>query len=245
VAFEARFAVTLPPGACAGVALPATAPREAEWPAPLHPDERELAHGLPEARRASWIGGRLALRAALDAAGLAMNQPILATARGAPRLPPDWTASISHKADLAVAIAAPAGTPRVTLGIDLEQLRPLRADISARVLTDAERAALPPAGPARDALVLRLFSAKEAIYKALDPWVQRYVGFHEAELTLGPAGEMTARLALAGGEGPFAIELHDLGDLAGPGFLLTAATARRGSPIEREGQPPGPLAHPR
>jgi 4'-phosphopantetheinyl transferase EntD len=35
---------------------------------------------------------------------------------------------------------------------------------------------LPPDGPARDREVLRLFSAKEAIYKkALDPWVQRFV----------------------------------------------------------------------
>jgi len=230
VPFERRFAVTRPFGACAGVALPSTAPVEAAWPASLHPDERAFARALPEARRASWIGGRAALRAALETAGLAVNDPILATARGAPRLRAGLTGSISHKADLAVAIAAPAGTPPVTLGIDLEQLRALRADISTRVLTEAERAALPPPGLARDAQVLRLFGAKEAIYKALEPWLQRYIGFQEVEVTLHPDGELTARLALPAGEGRFVIELHDLGDLPGPSLVLTAASARLRDP---------------
>lgn len=243
--FERRFAATLPFGTVVGVALPATAPAEADWPAALHAGERVFARGLPEARRASWIGGRVALRAALDMAGLPARGAILATDRGAPRLPDGSTASISHKADLAVAIAAPAGTPPVTLGIDLEQVRALRADISARVLTDAERAALAPPGPARDAQVLRLFSAKEAIYKALHPWVGRFVGFHEAELSPRPDGGLTARLALAAGEGPFALALHDLGSLVGPGFLLTVAAVGRGSPVQREGELPGAPAHPR
>ena len=44
-----------------------------------------------------------------------------------------------------------------------------------------ERAALAALDPAaRDAEVLFRFAAKEAIYKALDPWVQRLVSFQEA-----------------------------------------------------------------
>lgn len=226
--FERRFAVTLPFGAVAGVALPAAAPLEADWPEALHEDERAFARGLADGRRASWLGGRMALRAALETAGLAVRGPILATDRGGPRLPAGVSGSISHKADLAVAIAAPAGSPPVNLGIDLEQPRPLRADISARVLTEAERAALPPAGPARAAWILRAFSAKEAIYKALDPWLRRFIGFQEAEVAVGPEGAMSGQLRLTGGEGPFAIELHDLGGVAGAGSLLTVATARRG-----------------
>jgi 4'-phosphopantetheinyl transferase EntD len=225
VAFPQRFAVTLPFGACAGVALPDAAPPEAQWPAALHAGERAFAAGLPEARRASWIGGRLALRAALEAAGLSAGDAILATDRGAPRLPEGVTGSISHKADLAVAVA---GRPPASVGVDLERIRPLRADISTRVLTPRERAALPAAGVQRDGQVLRAFSAKEAIYKALDPWVRRYIGFQEVEIAFGPDGALAARLALTGGEGPFAIELIELAGLAGTGHMLTVAVARPG-----------------
>ncbi|HMG57415.1 MAG TPA: 4'-phosphopantetheinyl transferase superfamily protein [Kofleriaceae bacterium] len=36
------------------------------------------------------------------------------------------------------------------------------------------------------------FSIKEAIYKAIDPYVRRYVGFTEVELELDPAGDAVA-----------------------------------------------------
>ena len=227
MAFERRFLLTLPFGVCAGVSLPERPPPESEWPAALHPDERAFAHALGDARLASWIAGRLALRAALDAAGLPSSAPILPGPRGEPRLPDGVTGSISHKSGLAVAIAAPMGAPPTTLGLDLEELRALRADIAARVLTDRERAALPAAGVDRDAHVLRVFSAKEAIYKALAPLLGRYIGFQEAQVTLHPDGTLTAELALAGREGPFAVELKDLDATVGPKYLLTAAIGRR------------------
>ncbi len=228
MAFEQRFLVTLPFGSCAGVVLPERAPPEAEWPAALHADERAFAQALGEARLGSWIAGRVALRSALASAGLSSIAPILPGPRGEPLLPPGVTGSLSHKAGLAVAIAAPTGAPPRTLGIDLEELRPLRADIAGRVLTDGERAALPADGPDRDARVLRIFSAKEAIYKALAPWLGRYIGFQEAQVTLHTDGTLSAALNLAGGEGPFSIELRDLGDLAGRDHLLVVAVAGRG-----------------
>ena len=33
------------------------------------------------------------------------------------------------------------------------------------------------------------FSAKEAVYKAIDPWLRRYVGFREVEVELDAQGE--------------------------------------------------------
>ena len=226
MAFERRFVARLPFGTCVGVSLPPLPVPEAEWPAALHPDERGFARALREPRRAAWIGGRVALRGALEAAGVAVPDAILPTDRGAPRLPAGALGSISHKTALAVALAAPARAPVVTLGVDLEELRPLRADVAERVLTAAEQAALPGAGADREACVLRVFSAKEAIYKALDPWVRRFVGFHEAEVTF--AGERAqARLRLARGEGPFAVALHDASHLTGGGHFLMAATVAR------------------
>jgi 4'-phosphopantetheinyl transferase EntD len=224
VAFEPRFVLDLPLGICVGVSLPAG---EFALPAALHPDEEAFAGTLPEARRAGWVGGRVALRAALDRAQIEAPDPILATPRGAPLLPPGAIGSVSHKRVIAVALAARATTPAATLGIDVEEIRPLRADIAARVLTPEERAALPADGPARDAAVLLRFSAKEAIYKALDPWVRRFVGFEEATVALAPGGGLAARLALPGNEGPFSVELHDARGGGDPDLILTVARIER------------------
>jgi enterobactin synthetase component D len=206
VAFAHRFLLELPFGTCVGVSLPVDG--AFEIPAGLHPVEAAFARALPEARRVGWVGGRVALRAALAIVGVEALDPMLSTPRGAPLLPGGAVGSVSHKRTIAVALCAPEADPRATLGIDIEDLRPLRTDIASRVLTSDELALLPAEGPARDAAVLLAFSAKEAIYKALDPWVHRFVGFQEASVTRASDGALTARLALAGREGPFSVELH-------------------------------------
>jgi enterobactin synthetase component D len=223
VAFERRFLLELPFGICVGVTLP-----EGDFalPAALHPDEGTFALALPGPRRAGWVGGRIALRAALRAAGVEAPAAILATPRGAPLLPPGAVGSVSHKRTIAVALVAPAATPAVTVGIDVEEIRPLRTDIAPRVLTPDEMAQLPADGPARDAAVLLRFSAKEAIYKALDPWVQRFVAFDEATVTRAADGTLSARVALARGEGPFSVEVHQATAVHTPGaeeLILVAA----------------------
>ena len=62
--------------------------------------------------------------------------------------------------------------------------------------------------------VVARFSIKESIYKAIDPFVQRYVGFKEAHVELGdeasPVREARVRLSLAQGEGPFAVAATDV-----------------------------------
>ena len=151
VPFERRFTARLPFGACVGRgAARDAAPAESDWPAPLHPDERAFARASSEPRRAAWIGGRVALRAALDAAGLLVAgaaagdgaRGAAAAGRGGRIDQPQGRPGRRHRR------AVPGRSP-ATLGIDLEQLRPLRADVSARVLTPRERAACPR--PARSA----------------------------------------------------------------------------------------------
>jgi phosphopantetheine--protein transferase-like protein len=221
VSFAVRFQRELPAGICVGVSLP-----EGDGfalPPALHPDEAAFVHASPTARRVTFIGGRVALRAALAALGAGPPaSPILSTPRGAPALPSGYVGSISHKHEVAVAIAARGEpTPRTTVGIDVEIPRPLRVDIAPRVLTPGERAALASLDPAaRDAEVLFRFAAKEAIYKALDPWVQRLVSFQEVEIVTAPDGERRARLTLARGEGPFQVELHDA---SGDGLVMIVA----------------------
>jgi 4'-phosphopantetheinyl transferase EntD len=144
---------------------------------------------------------------------------------------------VSHKRTIAVALAARAGAPAAraaastaTVGIDVEEIRPLRTDIASRVLTPDELADLPADGAARDAAVLRRFSAKEAIYKALDPWVRRFVGFEEASLTWAADGTVAARLTLARGEGPFSVEVHDVRTPGADALILMAARIARAVP---------------
>src|SRR5262249_10238832 len=167
--------------------------------------------------RRTFMGGRVALRAALAALGAApaaAAAPVLRTPRGAPAVPSGFVASISHKREIAVAIAARAEpTPRTTVGVDVEIPRSLRTDIAPRVLTPGERQEIAGLdGAARDAEVLVRFAAKEAIYKALDPWVRRMVSFQEVEASALVDGRRRARLALARDDGAFTVELHDASD---------------------------------
>jgi len=226
VAFERRFVLDLPFGTCVGVSLPGDG--AFALPEALHPVEATFARALPEARRAGWVGGRVALRAALAAVGVEAPAPMLSTPRGAPIMPPGAVGSVSHKRTIAVALCARQAESRATIGIDVEDLHPLRIDIASRVLTAEELALLPADGPARDAAVLLAFSAKEAIYKALDPWVHRFVGFQEASLARGPDGALTARLGLAGNEGPFSVELHEARVAGEAALILVAARVRTG-----------------
>jgi len=140
--------------------------------------ERERASGLSPVRRREHVTGRTALHAAIGD----FETPILVDDRGAPALPAGWVGSISHKGALAAAIAAPAGDGWI--GVDIERAAPPRADIAGRILTPREQARLPDRGRA---VTLR-FAIKEAIYKAIDPHLRRYVGFTEVELELEPDG---------------------------------------------------------
>jgi len=186
--------------------------------------EQQRAVELAPFRRREYIAGRTALHLALDAAatGIASDEltehadsaAILSDERGAPILPPGWVGSVSHKGAFAAALVTAAGDGHI--GIDLERAQPSRHDIARRILTAREQAALPD----RELAVTLRFAIKEAIYKALDPYVRRYVGFTEVELDFaGDAVTVTTEL-------PFAIEVtwreH-------AGHWLTTASARRSS----------------
>jgi len=224
MSFAVLFRRELTAGTCVGVSLPQG--DAFAVPPGVHPDEAALVHASPAARRATFIGGRLAMRTALAALGAGADEaawPILPTPRGAPAPPPGFVASVSHKREIAVAIAARAeATPRTTIGIDVEIPRSLRTDIAPRVLTPGERAEIAGLDPAaREAEVLLRFAAKEAIYKALDPWVRRLVSFQEVAIGTAPDGHRTVQLDLPRDDGRFVVELHDASDDA---FVLVVAT---------------------
>jgi 4'-phosphopantetheinyl transferase EntD len=202
--FDLAFHHATEHGVLAAVQLPdSPEPVPEAVMAQLHPGEAEMARGLRAYRQVSFVGGRLALRLACQQLGFQPG-PVLADDRGAPGLPEGITGSISHKRTLAVAMVGPAhGT---TLGIDLEDYGPPRPGIAQRVLTPAELELVQELEGERQwvATLLR-FSLKESVYKALDPWVRRYVGFQEAEVVPDTDGLAHVSLNLEGGEGPFVV----------------------------------------
>jgi 4'-phosphopantetheinyl transferase EntD len=220
---QVLFDETLAHGRCVGVALPEGDEAIAAMAAAsLLPEEREAAAALGPVRRRAWVGGRAAMREALARIG-ATAPPILADERGAPVLPAGLGGSISHKEHVAVALVATGLAGKV--GIDVEVDAPRGTDIAAKVLRPEELAELAGMGAEERArAVLLRFSAKEAVYKALDPYVKRYVGFLEIAVTLGPGGEGAVTPHLRDGEGGFAFEVRWM---KRDGLIVTTARVTR------------------
>jgi 4'-phosphopantetheinyl transferase EntD len=167
------------------------------WPdgdpdkAGLHPEERAFAAALPSRRRPVWAAGRLALRAAIERAGLTCDSPILSTGRGAPLFPAGIAGSLSHKqsggAIVAAALVAPGDEH--SIGIDVEIAVPPVRDIGPKILTPDEAAQVQTLPPDRRRLeTLLRFSLKEAIYKAVDPLLRRSLRFTDIAVTPLPGG---------------------------------------------------------
>ena len=217
------FDLNVAHGRCVGVWLP-EAPADIDRLARsvLEASEREYAESLAAPlRRRTWVGGRVALRQALACARIDAP-PVLTDSRGAPTLPDGVAGSISHKHDLAVALVARA-TARIGVDIEVDEAR--ARDISSKVLTDDEAVEIESmVGSARAREVLLRFSAKEAIYKALDPFVRRYVGFREVAVTPHPDGGARVTARLRESEGPFAIDVRWL---RWERFVLTTARVTR------------------
>ena len=188
----------------------------------LADEEKAFAADLKDRRRRTWIAGRVALRLALAREGIAHGS-ILATPRGAPRLPDGVVGSVSHKDHVAVALVARASD--ASLGVDVEVDARRRYDVAHHVLTDDEQLEMETLDPeTKERDVLLRFSAKESIYKAVDPFVQRYVSFQEAYVAPRADGGARAELRMKPEEGRFDVDVRWL---ARDGLFVTTARVRR------------------
>ncbi len=206
-AFHKVFSYAVAHGVIVGVALPPTAdPVPGSVLRRLLPKERSHAVGLRGWRQPSWVAGRLAAHKALELIG-APRVPLLSAPSGMVESPDGITLSISHKKNLAVALCAYSGSGSV--GLDLENRDPPRPSIARTVLDEGEARLVESLPPQRRWLATLLhFSIKESIYKALFPYVGRYLGFHEASLDIDPNGSARVHLHLDHGEGPFLVEAN-------------------------------------
>jgi 4'-phosphopantetheinyl transferase EntD len=210
-----------PAPACAhalAALLPATVHWQAAWIAdgPLPPlaaaEEPAVARAV-ESRRREFAVGRACARAALAALGQAAVA-IPADAQRAPLWPEGVVGTLSHDPQWCVAAVARRADCG-GLGLDVEGLARFKPGMARLVATAAEHTrwlqpvvpgALASAEQEPPALKLaRLFSAKEAMFKALHPTLRAWIGFDDAELLSlpdGGTGPFSARLLRAFGPLP-------------------------------------------
>jgi enterobactin synthetase component D / holo-[acyl-carrier protein] synthase len=192
VPFGRLFKKENPIGLCVGIALPlAASPIPGSILARLHPEEQKYAAALPLRRRITWVGGRIALREALDEIGAECG-PVLPDERGAPILPKKIAASIAHKTDIAVALVSK--NPGWSVGVDVEHIKPDMDRIVRRVMSAEEIEeldALPQSERSSHALIC--FSLKEAYYKAQPQDVQRGLFAKDIFVSPGKNGKALIR----------------------------------------------------
>lgn len=133
---------------------------EGDATAPLWPGEALVA-AVPK-RLAEFAAGRNAARRAMAQLGLPPAAVPMQADRS-PLWPTTVTGSISHCAGACIAAMAHA-RDYAGLGLDLEPVQPLTADLWPLVLTTPALARLPQDQPGL--MALQVFCAKEAAYKA-------------------------------------------------------------------------------
>lgn len=138
--------------------------------------------GMSDKRRAEFVAGRLCAARALSRSGVPAEFPLRADGR-LPIWPPGVLGSISHCASMAAAMTATANR-YCALGVDVEHLiDPGVAEaIQPEICRRDELEGLEKHTPCQAEAVTLLFSAKEALYKALFPQTGCFKDFHSAEL---------------------------------------------------------------
>jgi 4'-phosphopantetheinyl transferase EntD len=166
-----------------------------------------------KARLNKFIGGRIALRRALNEV-MPTSYPhdaesIMRDQWGAPQLSRNITGSISHKDFLCVGAAAV--DPHGRVGVDLEHVNNKAATtLWRRILTEEEKAhlgSLASLGYSLEEETLLIFSFKEAVYKAIHPFLARSVDFQEVEILPRLSGKADVRFHLKTGE-DFEVDAH-------------------------------------
>ena len=204
--YQTVFKDALPHGIVVGVSLPPDgAPPPEEVLQRLHPDEQIASSAHRGFRLASFVGGRMAAHGAIQGLGGPFTA-ISSDARGAPLAPKASPLSITHKKHMAIAIAARSQARRARRRPGRAWSRSAKASLArSSGPEEPERIEKLPPDRRWTAIVLR-FSIKEAIYKALAPKLQRYIGFDEASVALHTEGFAHVTLHLESGPTPEHIE---------------------------------------
>ena len=132
-------------------------------------------------RARQHAAGRRAAASALGRLGHLSSEPIPRGPGGEPLWPGGFIGSISHCSPLSVALVA-RSCGEHQIGVDVESTDRMREiDISTVVCRNSEHQWLMGQTNFQQVLA-RIFSAKEAVYKALYPALGRYIDFKEVAL---------------------------------------------------------------
>ncbi len=193
---------------------------------PLFAAEEALLVRAVAKRRREFGAGRDCARRAMLGLGLP-RLPVLRGPDGEPRWPPGVVGSITHcPGYCAAAVARPADL--LSVGIDAEVDEPLPEGVFELVSRPEERwwAAVGPGVGSAGCPDRLLFSAKEALFKALFPLVRQQLGFQDAVIATAP-GQGRFEAWLPGGapwaDGPGPARLGGRWLVEG-GLVLTAVT---------------------
>ncbi len=130
-----------------------------ESPALTIREQENLLAVSNERRRLSWLRGRCVLKILLGELGADPDTSLLSF--------PHNQYSLSHTADVAVAVARLHSAEANGIGVDLEKLRDIKSGAERFFLSDAERGFLRGLSEvSRTDNLIRLWTVKEAIFKS-------------------------------------------------------------------------------
>ena len=174
----------------------------------LFEEERRALPSRHEGRRQSYASARTCAHIAQCELGLP-KAPVGRSDRGAPLWPDGVRGSLTHSEALAASCLTLSSR---SVGIDIEHTGRMSPGVARRVLTDEELSRLDLDAPAGLDEATLLFSAKEAVYKAIFPIAGLYIGYQEVTLNVDASaqrfsarylGSDTSNTPLTGGEGEY------------------------------------------
>ncbi len=153
--------------------------------AELFPEELDFIGNAVAGRRAEFATGRACARAAIDALGIAPQSIPVGEGRQ-PQWPEGITAAITHtrrEGREFVAAVAARTDGSFGIGLDAEVVQTLKDGVRNMIVTEPEQANIETLPTAKhDEAVIRIFSAKEAFYKAQYALSSSWVGFGDMAL---------------------------------------------------------------
>lgn len=156
---------------------------------PLHARERFALGMVTDDRLDEFTRGRHCAKRALKQLGIYIDILLIGETR-APLWPEGIVGSITHTAGY-----CGAGVVRsdrvLTMGIDVEAIAngPITDELLGVITTDAERQMLERLPEAHTPWRQVLFSAKESLFKAWQPIMQRWLGFHDTDMRIDPENQ--------------------------------------------------------
>ncbi len=136
---------------------------------------------FPEKRRREFLAGRYCALKSFESLGHSEKMNLAQTQKGIPLWPDQIVGSISHTSSLACSLVGKKST-YLSVGVDIERRDRFKQlkKIEKKILLPEEFELL---NLKRENLYLTLiFSMKETVYKCFYPFVQKYFGFHEAQI---------------------------------------------------------------